>query len=101
MAALIAVPYFVFAVGSSAFYWRTALVITLYPVLLGAFAEAANPERRMTVRDAILLIVIAATFYMKLLQNAWPSPSLALLPKLYLADVALYCFLVIRKLERT
>jgi uncharacterized protein len=41
--------------------------------------------------------VIAATYYLKWLQSAWP-PELVFLPKLFLADVALYCFLVVRGL---
>ncbi|MCU1269013.1 MAG: hypothetical protein JWN74_307 [Acidobacteriaceae bacterium] len=97
-AALLSLPYFVFAAGTTAYSWRAAVIVIAFPMLMAAFLELPTLPKRMTWRDGAALIVIAATYYLKLLQSAWP-PELAFLPKLFLADVALYCFLVSRQLE--
>ena len=97
-AALLSLPYFVFAGGTSVFSWRAAVIVIAFPMLMAAFLELPTLPKRMTWRDGAALIVIAATYYLKLLQSAWP-PELAFLPKLFLADIALYCFLIIRGLQ--
>ena len=97
-AGLLSVSYFAFALGTSLFSWRAAVIVIAFPVLLSAFLELARLPRILTWRDAAVLIIIAATYYLKWLQSAWP-PELGLLSKLFLADVALYCFLVVRDLE--
>jgi len=95
---LLSISYFVFAVGTDLFSPRAAIIVVAFPVLLAAFLELPGLATQMTWRDAAALAVIAATYYLKWLQSAWP-PELAFLPKLFLADVALYCFLIIRRLE--
>jgi membrane protease YdiL (CAAX protease family) len=97
-AGLFSVPYFVFAAGTPIFSWRAAIITIAFPVLLSAFLEAPGLENKFTWRDAAVLIIIAASYYLKWLQSAWP-PELAFLTKLFLADVALYCFLTVRGLE--
>lgn len=97
-AGLISLSYFVFAVGSPVFTWRAAVIVIAFPVLLSAFLEVPKLPGTLIWRDAAVLIIIAATYYLKWLQSAWP-PELGLLSKLFLADVALYCFLVVRDLE--
>lgn len=103
LAGLLGIPYFVFAAGTDLFNWRAAVIVIAFPVLLAAFLEIPNlhtktAPKQMTSRDAVVLIIIAATYYLKLLQSAWPA-NLVFLPKLFLADTALYCFLVVRELE--
>jgi uncharacterized protein len=100
MAALLSLPYFVFAAGTPLFSWRAAVIVIAFPVLMAAFLELPTLTRQMTWRDVAALIIIAATYYLKLLQSAWP-PGLAFLPKLFLADVPMYGFLVIRELDGT
>jgi uncharacterized protein len=95
--ALLSIGYFAFAAGTNIFSWRAALIVTTFPVLLTAFLELPRLGKQMTWRDGVALGVIAATYYLKWLQSAWP-PELVFLPKLFLADVALYCFLVVRGL---
>lgn len=97
-AGLLSVSYFTFAAGTAIFSWRVAQIVIAFPVLLAAFLELPELRKAMTWRDAAVLIVIAATYYLKWLQSAWP-PELAFLSKLFLGDVALYCFFVIRGLE--
>lgn len=53
----------------------------------------------MSWRDTAVLVIIAATYFLHWFQRAWPYAALAALPKLFLADVALYCFLVVRKID--
>lgn len=98
LAAGLSLPYFALAAGTNIFRWRAAVIVITFPVLMAAFLELPKLAKQMTWRDGAALIVIAATYYLKWLQSAWP-PELAVLPKLFLADVALYCFLVIRELE--
>jgi membrane protease YdiL (CAAX protease family) len=97
-AAVLSISYFAFALGTDVFSWRAGLIVIAYPVLLAAFLETAQLPAKMTWRDAAVFAIITATYYLKWLQSAWP-PELAFLPKLFLADVALYCFLVVRKIE--
>ena len=98
-AAAFALPYFVFASGTSALAWPAGLIVIALPVLLAAFLGTPELPSRMTWRDAAALTIIGAGYFLKWLQPAWPLPALVLLPKLFLADVAFYCFLVIRRLE--
>ncbi len=100
LATLLSIAYFAFAAGTNVFSWRAALIVVAFPVLLAAFLESPKLPEPMTWRDGAALLVVAATYYLKWLQSAWP-PELAFLPKLFLADVALYCFLVVRGLEGT
>jgi uncharacterized protein len=98
-ASFLALPYFVFAAGTSDFYWRTGLITVAFPVLLAAFLGLPELSRKMTWRDAAVLAIVAAAYFLRWLHNAWPYPALAVLPKLFLADIVLYVFLVIRNLE--
>jgi len=98
-ASALAGPYFVFALGTSEFQFRVAIIVIAFPALLAAFLQLPNLPQKMTWRDATVLAIIAATYYLRLLQTAWPHPSLTAFPKLFLADVSLYCFLVVRRLE--
>jgi len=97
-ASLLSLAYFAFAAGSAAFNPRAALTVIAFPVLLAAFLEMPKLGRAMTWRDGAVLGIIAAAYYLKWFEGAWPR-ELAFLPKLFLADVALYCFLLVRRLE--
>lgn len=99
LAGLLALPYFVFALGTGDFYWRTAVIVVALPVLLAAFLELPQLSRKMTLRDVAALAIVVAAYFLRWLHNAWPHPALAILPKLYLADIVLYCFLVVRQIE--
>jgi len=97
-AAALGIPYFVFAAWTPLFYWRAAVVVIAFPVLLAAFLGLPKLSNRMTLRDCAALAVIVAAYYLHWLQIAWPLPQLSLFPKLFLADVAVYCFLVVRNI---
>ena len=100
MAPLLALPYLVFSLGTPDFHWRVAAIVVSFPVLLAAFLEFPQLSDEMTWRDAVALAIVAVSYFLRWFASAWPPPALAVLPKLFLADVVLYCFLIIRKLER-
>jgi uncharacterized protein len=100
LASALSIPYFVFAAGTSFFNLRASVIVVALPVVLAAFLELPNLSKHMSWRDAAVLVLVAATYFLKWLLSAWP-PELAFLPKLFLADVALYCFLVVRELDGT
>lgn len=99
MAASLGLPYLVFALGTPDFSWRAALIVIALPVLLAASLEFPKLPREMTWQDITALAIVVATYFLKWLASAWPSPALAIFPKLFLADVVLYCFLVVRQLD--
>jgi uncharacterized protein len=98
-ASLLGLPYFVFSSGTPEFDWRVAVVVVAFPLLLAAFLGTPELPPEMSWRDAAVLAMIAASYFLHWFQRAWPSPALAVLPKLFLADVALYCFLIVRKID--
>jgi len=100
-AGFLALPYFVFALGTQDFALRAAVIMVAFPTLLAAFLELPHLPRELTWRDLAALVIVAAAYFLRWLQPAWPYPALAVFPKLFLADVVLYCFFVVRKLEGT
>lgn len=99
IAILLALPYLVFSLGTPDFHWRVAVVVAAFPVLLAAFFEIPQLSDKMTWRDAVVLAIVAASYFLRWFERAWPHPALAVFPKLFLADVVLYSFLIVRKLE--
>jgi CAAX protease family protein len=69
------------------------------PVALAALLAFSSPLEKFCWQDATVLAVLIATYMLRLLANAWPYPSLTALSKLYIADVALYLYLVVRGLK--
>ena len=98
-ASLLALPYFVFCLGTADFYWSAAVTVIAFPVVVAAFLRFSNLPPRMTWRDAVALGLIVAAYFLKWLPSGATDARLALFPKLFLADVALYCFLVIRQVD--
>lgn len=98
-AGVLALPYFVFAAGTPYFEWRVTLIVIAFPVLLATFLELPKLPQQMTWRDVAVLAIVAAAYFLRWLHGAWPHPALTLFPKLFLADIVAYCFLVVRKLE--
>jgi membrane protease YdiL (CAAX protease family) len=97
LAGLLSLPYYALRAGSVDFHWTTALALTAFPVLTAAFLELSRLPPAMTWRDGFVLGLIAAIYYLNLPAGAWPR-ELRFFSKLYLADVVLYSFLLIRKL---
>ena len=61
--------------------------------------ELAPRAQRLLWQDAIVLFALALALELRLFSGAWPHPGLGSLPKLYLCDVELYLYLVVRDVE--
>jgi uncharacterized protein len=94
----LAIPYLVFAIPRHEFHWIYAVGLACCPVVLSAFFEWQNLEQAFTWQDGIALLLIALLLELRVFSGAWPYNGLGSLPKLYLADVTLYLYLVIRRL---
>jgi hypothetical protein len=99
--ALLVVPYLIYALPLHEFQWRFAIALALVPVVLGGVLELSPKEQRLLWQDVMVLLALALMLELRLLNGAWPHPGLGSLPKLYLCDVALYLFLVVRGVEGT
>src|SRR5205807_8951987 len=71
----------------------------LLPVVLSATLESSASTRNLVWQDGLVLGTLAAVYLLRLLTPAWPYAGLAVLPKLYVADLALYLYIVVRKLD--
>jgi uncharacterized protein len=100
-AGFLALGYLVFAFGTPLFAWRALGIVVGFPVLLGTLLRTSCLRTRMLWRDFAVLALITAAYFLRWFVVAWPLPELTLLAKLFLADVALYCFFVIRELGGT
>jgi membrane protease YdiL (CAAX protease family) len=80
-------------------HWRTTLVTVAFPILLAGFLGLPKVSTTMTWRDAVALALITAAYFLHWFQPGWPDATSAMFSKLFLADVALYCFLVARRLD--
>jgi membrane protease YdiL (CAAX protease family) len=96
--ALLGVPYLVFAFPAGTLRWSVVIVVFLLPVILSAVVDSCASSAKLVWQDAFVLGTLAAV-YLRLLTPAWPYPKLAVLPKLYVADLALYLYIVVRKLD--
>jgi membrane protease YdiL (CAAX protease family) len=97
--AVLVVPYLFTAMSIGEFQWRFAFALALLPVLLSGVLEWAPKVQKLLWQDVVVLLVLAFTLELGLLSGAWPHSGLGSLPKLYLCDVALYVYLVVRGVE--
>ncbi len=97
--ALLAIPYAIFSIPRGEFHWTFFAGLALLPVALSALLEYSHLDRRFACQDCFALLAIALILELRVFSGAWPYPGLGSLPKLYLADVALYLYLVVRRLD--
>jgi membrane protease YdiL (CAAX protease family) len=97
--AVLGAPYLVFAFPAGVLHSWLAAAVCLLPLALASFLEFSDLPSKLTWQDAVVLGVLAATSVLRLLQGAWPYTGLGALPKLFVADLALYLYVVVRKLE--
>jgi membrane protease YdiL (CAAX protease family) len=97
--ATLALPYLLSAIPLHEFQFRFAFVLALLPMGLSALLQRAPRVQKLLWQDVVVLSVLALTLELRLLSGAWPHPGLGSLPKLYLADVALYLYLVVRDIQ--
>lgn len=97
--ATLAIPYLVFALPRAEFHWSYAIGLATLPVALSALLESSRLEQKFSWQDFVVLMSLAVILEVRAFSGAWPYNGLGGLPKLYLADVALYLYLVVRRLE--
>jgi membrane protease YdiL (CAAX protease family) len=97
--ASLAIPYLIFSIPRHEFHWIYFAALALIPVIAAAIIEFSQLQAKLTWQDVVVLLAIALVLETHSLGGAWPYPGLGSLPKLYLADVVLYVYLVNRKLE--
>lgn len=97
--ALLAIPYLIFAVPRGEIRWGVALAVAALPVALAALLEFSRQEQTLIWQDIVVLLTLALALELRVFSAAWPQPGLGSLPKLYLADVALYLYMIVRPLR--
>jgi uncharacterized protein len=97
--ATLALAYLLFAIPLHEFQFRFAFTLALLPVLLSVLLQLAPRVQKLLWQDVVVLMILAFTLELRLLSGAWPHAGLGSLPKLYLADVALYLYLVVREIQ--
>ena len=96
--AALGIPYLVYAIPSGSFRWSMAILMLGLPIALAGLLET-SASSKMSWQDAIALSTLVAVFMLKVLKAAWPG-SVEAMSKLYVADVALYLYIVVRGLGR-
>jgi CAAX protease family protein len=99
LAALLVLPYLVFALPTGQFRWSTALAILVVTIGLSVLLQFSDLSRQLAWQDIVTLAVLVGIHLLRLLEPAWPYPGLAALPKLLLTDILLYLYLVVRGLD--
>jgi hypothetical protein len=105
-AALLAVPYFVLTLPRGTFHWQVAAVLIAIPLLVTLLLQAW--PRSANWADLVVLATIGLAIDLGLLSHGWPfglhdvelwPGGLGGFPKMMMANVALYGYLVIKPLE--
>ncbi|MGA7523120.1 MAG: CPBP family intramembrane glutamic endopeptidase [Acidobacteriaceae bacterium] len=99
--AVLAVPWFLVAVGARRFELHWLAVYLLAPVAIAALLQLASsldPQQRGHWLDFLVLLPLGLAVDLRWLEPAWP-PHLSALGKLTLLDDGLYGFLAIRQLS--
>lgn len=103
---LLALPYFVLSLPRDSFHWQVGLTLIAIPVLATA-ALAAFP-RPANWADLLVLAVLGLAIDLGLLNHGWPfglpdamlwPAGLGGFPKMMMANVALYGYLVVKPVE--
>ena len=95
--ALLVGPYLVFAIPAGDFQWTLAITMCGLPVVLSALLDSA-PSSQISWQDVCVLTTLVAVYMLHVLSGAWAYGGLSALPKLYVADAALYLYVVVRAL---
>jgi uncharacterized protein len=99
LAGLLSIPYFVFAFRTHNLHLPSLCLVIALPIVLSAVLEFSRLPRSLNWQDPVVLGVLVATYMLRWLVWAWPYAGLAVLPKLFVADLTLYLYLVIRRLD--
>lgn len=97
--AAFATPYLAFAIPAGRFDWKMLVAMVALAVIPSAVLESCRSNSRLVWQDAVVLGSLVATHLLRLLDPAWPA-QLAAPPKLFLIDIVLYAYTVVRPLDR-
>ena len=98
LGAALVIPYVAFAIPAGQFRWTVLAAMLVLAVGSSALLECCRLNSRLVWQDAVVLATLVATHLLRLLDPAWPA-QLAALPKLFLIDIALYAYIVVRPLD--
>ena len=93
---LFVLPYVIFSIRGGQLQWTVAILMAALPVALAGLLLSCR-SANMSWQDVIVLATLVAVYMLHVLAGAWNS-GLAALPKLYVADVTLYLYVVVRGL---
>jgi len=93
------IPYILYAIPLHEFQWWFAFALSFTPVILSAVLAPAPRVQKLVWNDVLVLCALALLLELRVFSSAWAHPGLGSLPKLYLCDIALYLFLVVRGVE--
>ncbi len=91
------IPYLLSATAIHDFDWRVAATYLLLPIALAILFEYGPAETTLAWQDLFVLAALGLPVVFHLLGRGWSQGGF---PKLLLADVALYLYLVVRRLAR-
>lgn len=91
------IPYVVFTIRGGEFQWTLAILMAGLPVVLAGLL-LSSPSSKMAWQDIVVLGTLVAVYMLHVIAGAWNFPNLAALPKLYVADVTLYLYVMVRGL---
>lgn len=97
--ALLVVPYVIFAVPRGQFRWSLAAGFLIMSLGTCALLESARWKSNGGWQDLVVLGTLGLSVDLRFFQSAWPYPGISGLSKLVLVGVALYGYLVIRRLD--
>lgn len=97
--AILAMPYLLYSIPLHEFQLKFVIALVLLPVGLTVLLSRSPRINRLLWQDIVALLILAFTLELGLLSGAWPQRGLGSLPKIYLADVALYLYLVVREVD--
>lgn len=92
------IPYVIVATHTGSLNWPVAVVMFVLPVALAGLLELTVRSSKLQWQDGVVLAVLVAVYMLRVLSD-WGYPGLGALAKLYVADVALYLYVVIRRLQ--
>jgi membrane protease YdiL (CAAX protease family) len=102
IAGLLSAPYAIFALPSHQFRWEIQVGFLLICIASGALLEWAGRQHGSDKggwQDFVVLAALGLCVDLRVFEAAWPYPGMSGLSKLVLVDLALYGYLVIRRLD--
>ncbi len=90
-------PYLISATAIHQFDWRVAATYLLLPIALAILLDHVSDQPTLTWQDLFALAALGLPVVFHLLGRGWSQGGF---PKLLLADVAMYLYLVVRPLSR-